>query len=78
MKTLLSQYLATVNMGLIEASNKSQTPYTTIWQHATGRRRVTGEAALRYEKYLGIPKSTLRPDLWPPIEMKEEPAHEHS
>lgn len=41
-------------------------PYPTVWRHASGKRNVSPEAALRYERTLGIPRSELRPDLWPP------------
>ena len=37
-------------------------------QHYTGRRKVTAEQAMKYERVLGIPRSELRPDLWPPTE----------
>ena len=40
-------------------------PYTTLWQHYRGTRKVTPEMAIRYESLLGIPRSELRPDLWP-------------
>lgn len=41
-------------------------PYNTVYQHVYGKRRMTADAALRYEEKLGIPRSELRPDLWPP------------
>lgn len=49
-------------------SRESSLPYTTLWQHYTGKRRVTAEQAMKYERILGIPRSELRPDIWPPTE----------
>lgn len=42
--------------------------YPTFFQHLTGTRRVSPEMAIFYEEKLGIPRSELRPDLWPPEE----------
>lgn len=55
-------------------------PYSTVWRHAFGKRQITAEFALRYEQELGISRSKLRPDLWPPEDgathttKQEEPA----
>ena len=48
------------------ASRISGIPYVTILQHIKGTRGVSPELAKQYEKLLGIPKSKIRPDLWPP------------
>lgn len=39
-------------------------PYAN--KHYRGVRNITAEYAIRYEQILGIPRSELRPDLWPP------------
>ena len=49
-------------------SREAGLPYTTLWQHYTGRRKITAEQAMKYERVLGIPRSELRPDIWPPTE----------
>ena len=45
---------------------------STVFQHVSGTRGLTAEAALRYHRILGIPLPELRPDLWPPEEEKRE------
>ena len=42
--------------------------YQTVWLHFHGLRNIGVKSALRYEAVLGIPRSELRPDLWPPTE----------
>lgn len=49
-------------------------PYMTIYQHLKGKREVSPAAAIRYEISLGIPRSELRPDLWPPATTPESQA----
>ena len=49
-----------------EAARKLGMLYVHVWRHYTGRRGITAEYAIKYEKALGIPRSELRPDLWPP------------
>lgn len=39
---------------------------TTVQKHYYGSREVGPMYALKYERILGIPRSELRPDLWPP------------
>lgn len=39
---------------------------TTVQKHYYGSREVGPLYALKYERVLGIPRSELRPDLWPP------------
>ena len=41
-------------------------PLSTIAKHCNGERELGLKAVLRYERLLGIPRSELRPDLWPP------------
>ena len=41
-------------------------PLATIAKHCNGEREIGLKAVLRYENLLGIPRSELRPDLWPP------------
>ena len=41
-------------------------PYHNIFKQYKGLRGVGPKSALIYEAILGIPRSELRPDLWPP------------
>lgn len=41
-------------------------PYHNIFKQYKGLRGVGPKSALIYEAVLGIPRSELRPDLWPP------------
>lgn len=41
-------------------------PYHNIFKQYNGLRGVGPQSALLYERILGIPRSELRPDLWPP------------
>ena len=45
---------------------KKGVPYHNIYKQYNGLRGVGPRAALLYERLLGIPRSELRPDLWPP------------
>lgn len=40
--------------------------YVQANRHYNGKRPVSAEYALKYEKLLGIPRYELRPDLWTP------------
>ena len=51
-------------ISMCEASRKG-IPLTTIVKHCNGNRQLGIKATLRYEALLGIPRSELRPDLWP-------------
>ena len=35
-----------------------------VYYHCSGKRRISAEMAVHYEKLLGIPRENLRPDLW--------------
>ena len=48
--------------------------YQTVWLHVHGLRNIGVKSALRYEAVLGIPRSELRPDLWPPVETIASPS----
>lgn len=39
---------------------------STIFNHCRGLRKISSLTALKYHQNLGIPRSELRPDLWPP------------
>ena len=52
----------------VRAAAKKGVPYCTLYQQYNGRRRVGAVCAVRYEERLGIPRSELRPDLWPPAQ----------
>ena len=49
-----------------KAVAKTGLRYQTVWLHFHGLRNIGVKSALRYEAVLGIPRSELRPDLWPP------------
>lgn len=55
-------------LSINEASKKYGIPYDRIWSHCTGRRSISPEMAVEYETLIGIPRSELRPDLWPPAQ----------
>ena len=52
------------SISIAEASKRG-IPLTTIAKHCNGDRQLGVKAVLRYEELLGIPRSELRPDLWP-------------
>ena len=49
-----------------EAARKPGCKYVTVYKHYKDERNVGVKAALLYEEALGIPRSELRPDIWPP------------
>ncbi|WP_417292560.1 hypothetical protein [Desulfovibrio porci] len=49
--------------------------YVTLYQQYSGLRPVGPRSAILYEQMLGIPKSELRPDLWPPEKEFKEDCH---
>ena len=46
-------------------------PYSNLIKQYNGLRSVGPKAAILYERLLGIPRSELRPDLWPAEGAKE-------
>lgn len=54
------------------AKCSNELKYVTLRQQYTGLRPVGPKAAILYERVLHIPKSELRPDLWPPEEIQKE------
>ncbi len=46
--------------------SKKGIDYSTVRKHFVGTRGIGPRYALLYERLLGIPRSELRPDLWPP------------
>lgn len=63
--TLLSQALERRDMTIAQAAKLSGLSYQCIFQHVKGKRKVSANDAIRYERLLMIPRSELRPDLWP-------------
>lgn len=61
--TRLSEALDKRGIQIKEAA-KAGIPYCSIWQQYRGMRPVGAQAAIRYERLLGIPREELRPDLW--------------
>ncbi len=41
-------------------------PYVNLYKQLKGERSVGPRSAILYEEKLDIPRSELRPDLWPP------------
>ena len=66
MKTPLADILRKRGLSIADASRASGIPYVTIAQHVRGARGISAALAIKYERLLGIPRSELRPDLWPP------------
>lgn len=64
--TPLAIHLNSLDLSVAEAAKLSDTPYSTLYQHVHGQRTIRGEQAILYEATLDVPRSTLRPDLWPP------------
>lgn len=64
MKNTLKIALDVRGLTVLEASKKGA-PYQTLRKQYLGERAVGWKSALRYESILGIPRSELRPDLWP-------------
>lgn len=58
----------------VNQASKLGIRYDTVWSQFTGRRGISPEMALEYEAKLGIPRSEMRPDLWPPLEAQKETA----
>ena len=59
------RYFPFTELTLLEVVRLSGFPYSTVWRHVSGKRKISAEAALVYEKTLGVPREKLRPDLWP-------------
>ena len=55
-----------------DAHAKTGIPTATISRHATGKRRISAEFAMKYHCALGIPLAAMRPDLWPEDSVKCE------
>lgn len=68
MKTHFEEIFAARGWVISEVSRKFNIPHMTLRQHLKGTRSISAEQALKYERLLGIPRSELRPDLWPPEE----------
>lgn len=66
MNNAIQTTLASLGMSVAKASRMTGIPYITISQHLRGIRTISPELAIKYESLLGIPRSDLRPDLWPP------------
>lgn len=66
MNTVLQKIFSEKALTVANASRMSGIPYVTISQHLKGQRRISPELAILYEQMLGISRSILRPDLWPP------------
>ncbi|MCR5562055.1 MAG: helix-turn-helix domain-containing protein [Desulfovibrio sp.] len=61
----LKEALDTRGLTVNEAS-KLGAKYQTLYKQYLGDRNVGPQTALFYERILGIPRSEIRPDLWPP------------
>ena len=54
------------NIQPVSLRAQKEIDYSTMLRHYKGLREISGRDAIKYEKLLGIPRSELRPDLWPP------------
>lgn len=54
--------------GIQPLSLRKQTgiDYSAMLRHYKGLREISAKDAIKYEELLGISRSELRPDLWPP------------
>lgn len=68
----MEKALSNRGLSVNQASKTSGINYDTIWKHKRGEREVSPEMAILYEEKLSIPRSELRPDLWPPELMKRK------
>lgn len=69
--TNLAKALSDRGLSVNQAFQMSGICYDIIWKHKRGKRGVSPEMAILYEKKLGIPRYELRPDLWPRSILKE-------
>ena len=51
---------------------KRGVPYHNLQKQLNGTRGVGPRSAILYEEKLGIPRSELRPDLWPPMKALDD------
>ena len=58
-------------LSCLDAAKKG-VPYHNLYKQYRGLRGVGPAAAILYERILDIPRSELRPDLWPPQEPQEQ------
>lgn len=65
LNTPLARALKRLSLDIQSASKFSGIAYQTIYQHCIGKRKVSPYLAIKYEETLKIPRSELRPDLWP-------------
>lgn len=67
MNTILENYLLSKGMTFRQvAACCGFKSASTVFQHCSGARTISAESAVKYKEGLGIPLSSLRPDLWPP------------
>lgn len=72
MKTHFEEIFSARGWVVSEVSKKHGIPHMTLRQHIKGTRSISAEQAIKYERLLGIPRSELRPDLWPPESSQNE------
>ncbi len=64
MKTELAKFLDAHDISMAKAARMIGYSYAIVHRHCTGKSQISVKAAMLYEKKLGIPRSTLRPDVW--------------
>ncbi len=77
-ETTLHAVITRRGLSIAEAAHICGAKYTTFWRHCNGSRTLFGDVAARYADALGIPRSELRPDLWPQEAVPMESGHEQS
>ncbi len=63
--TAFGRALARFGFSINQVVRLTGIPYSTVWCHYVGTRKPKAEYAIKYEEKLGIPRSEIRPDLWP-------------
>ena len=76
MTTHLKQALDRRGIPINALSRVEGLDYPYANKHYRGVRKITAEYAIRYERLLGIPRSELRPDLWPPADSEKKDMQE--
>lgn len=74
-ETLLAAAIKRRGLSPAEAARICGAKHITFWRHCNGSRRLLGDVAAAYADALKIPRSELRPDLWPPEPESGESRH---
>ena len=68
MKNVLENFRRTHGLTFRALANMcGERSLNAVYRHCRGE-KISAESAVLYAKTLGIPRSEIRPDLWPPTE----------